>query len=79
MKRRRGKNGLTKVEFLQRDIDEEVSKRVDEILDKIVKRKAGAEEEKCYPAPFGNISMCPHNEQGRCVRLNKKCDNRSTV
>lgn len=39
MKMGRGKNGLTKAEFLQREIDEAVVERVDEILFSIAKKK----------------------------------------
>jgi len=47
MKIRRGRNGLTKAEFLQQDAKEEVAKRVDEILEKIAeKRKAVKSKEE---------------------------------
>jgi len=47
MKIRRGRNGLTKAEFLQRDAKEEVAKRVDEILAKAEKKKeVKSKEEK---------------------------------
>lgn len=39
MKMRQSRNGLTRAEFRQRDIDEEVVKRVDEILAKVAKKK----------------------------------------
>ena len=44
MKIRRGRNGLTKAEFLQRDAKEEVAKRVDEILANVAKKKKPEEE-----------------------------------
>ena len=74
---RRGRNGLTKSEFLRREIEEETTLRLDEILDSIAKRK----EEKCYPVPHGDVSTCPKNtwsakiKHGWCGLFNKKCDN----
>jgi 8-oxo-dGTP pyrophosphatase MutT (NUDIX family) len=74
---RRGRNGLTKSEFLRREIEEETTLRLDEILENIAKR----EEEKCYPVPYGDVSTCPKNtwsakiKHGWCSLFNKKCDN----
>lgn len=79
MKMKRGRNGLTKAEFLQREVDEEVANRVEEALAKMAEKKAKAEEEKCYPAPHGNISVCPKNEHGYCSLFDKKCNNISTI
>jgi len=45
MKIRRGRNGLTKAEFLQREAKEEVAKRVDELLEKIVEKRKAVKSE----------------------------------
>jgi len=46
MKKRRGRNGLTRAEFLQQEAQAEIAKRVDEILDNIAKKKAKVDEEE---------------------------------
>lgn len=30
---------------------------------------------KCYPVPFGNVTICDNNKEGQCKLWNKKCDN----
>lgn len=30
---------------------------------------------KCYPVPFGDITICNNNKDGQCKLQNKKCDN----
>lgn len=78
---RRGRNGLTKAEFLRREIEEETKLRLDAILDSIAKKKERVEEEKCYPVLHGDVSTCPKNtwsakiKHGWCSLFNKKCDN----
>ena len=72
---RRGRNGLTKEEFLQLERDAEWAKRVDEALANAAKKRVKAEAEKCYPVPSGNVSTCPKNVAGRCSSFDKKCNN----
>lgn len=76
MKRRRRRNGLTKSEFLFLEVEAARDRLFEETMANIAKKKAKIEEEKCYPAPHGNIGMCLKNEQGHCILFNKKCDNR---
>lgn len=75
MKMRRGRNGLTKAEFSQREIDEEVRRRIEVALAKAAEKKVKDEKEKCYPVPHGNVSTCPKNEQGHCSLFDKQCNN----
>ncbi len=76
LKRRRGRNGFTKDECLRQEVTAARDRLFDVTMANIAKKKAKLEESKCYPCPFGNVGMCPHNEQGHCSHFNKKCDNR---
>ena len=75
MKMRRGRNGLTKAEFLRRDAAAAMGRLFDKTMANIAKKKAKAEKEKCYPVPHGDVSTCPKNEQGYCSLFDKKCNN----
>ena len=33
------------------------------------------QKEKCYPVPFGNVTICDNNKKSQCKLWNKKCDN----
>jgi len=32
-------------------------------------------KEKCYPVPFGDVTICRNNSEGQCKLWNKECDN----
>ena len=32
-------------------------------------------EEKCYPVKNSDVTICDHNEEGRCSLFDKKCNN----
>jgi len=69
MKMRRGRNGLTKAEFFQREIDEEVRRRIEVALTKAAEKKAKDEKENKWRERTRNVKIkTNYNDREHCKR-----------